>query len=521
MGRFKHLTAVACMTSCLALHTTAAVAAPKSDAAAEEAALRQVSQEYLAALDRGDWKAVSDYWVPTGVYVDEQGVSHPIKDMLAGGITKTPSLRPQIKLTATKFRFLTADAAVEDGTSEIVHPGQASAVKGRFSAVWVRSGGKWRLDSLRESRASDESQADALTALEPLVGEWAGQSGGLTMHVQAGWNAAKTSLRRDITLTSDGKTLVSAVQQIGWDPRHQQIRSTTLNDNGSCTDGIWSQEGNIWMVLARATHPNGTESRSTQIFKFADRNTILWKSIHVTIGDRPSADFLIRLTRGKTPAVGTPAPQPPAPSPADEAEKAKLLAGETWKNVEAEFQKWAAIQVLYTPRQFEQMKARLIAQIKQMTAPELKKFITELDSRLKLLLSKDAVEAQAWLGQYLSVLADPYREKFVGQVPDFFNMTSAQIEEEFLRLKSKILSQQQAQAQFEIANAQAVKTTESQLAAARQAEARDTNLLNAGPSSGGYQSHYSPKPKQSNHDYHPPQMNFYEWGGRIGYSLPL
>jgi hypothetical protein len=339
------------------------------------------------------------------------------------------------------------------------------------------------------------------------------------MHIKAAWNSTKTALRRDISITPQGRPAIHAVQQISWDPKHRQIRSSTSNDDGSHTDGIWSQEGNIWMVLARATHPNGSQTRSTQIFKFVNRDTIMWKWIHITIDNRPAADFVLTLNRGDKP-IPSAAPVPQVDA-ADEAKKAQLLASESWRRVEAEFQQWASVQVLYTPEQFKQLKARLIAEIKRMPAADLQKFIADLDAKLKVLLSKDAIEAQAWLGQYLSVMSDGYRQKFVGNTPDFYAMSSEQIEDEYHRLKSKILSMQQAQDQFDVANTQIVKNTEASLAAARRNAAQDANAVGASNaiSAGGYQSHYSPK--QSSHDYHPPQMNFFEWGGRIGFNLPL
>jgi hypothetical protein len=484
----------------------------------EEQALRAASQGYLAALARSDRQAIAEFWVPGGIYIDQRGQAFSVKDLLAQHPDK-PLPRAETRVTSARFRFLTADAAVEDGTSQFTPPGASAPIQGRFSAVWVRSAGRWKLDSLRESTSADETPAERMAALDPLVGEWTGQSGDLTMHIKAAWNADKTSLRREISILSHGKPAVQAVQQINWDPARRQVRSTTASDDGSHTDGIWSQEGNIWMVLARASHPNGSESRSTQIFKFVNRDTIVWKWIHASIDDRPAADLVITLARGDRPLPTRPS-TPPVDS-ADEARKAQLLAGPSWKRVEEEFQKWAAVQVLYTPAQFEQMKARLIAEIKRLSAADLQQFIAELDAKLKLLLTKDAVEAQAWLGQYLSVMADGYRQKFVGQVPDFFNMTSEQIEDEYHRLQSKILSLQHAQAQFDISNAQVVKGTEATLAAARRAAARDANAVGSvgGSSSGGYQSHYSPK--QSSHEYHPPQLNFFEWGGRIGFNLPL
>ena len=60
----------------------------------------------------------------------------------------------------------------------------------------------------------------------------------------------KKFLHRDITMTS-GKATLGGAQIVGWDPITQQISSWMFSDNGSYTiEGVWSLEGNLWMVLA-------------------------------------------------------------------------------------------------------------------------------------------------------------------------------------------------------------------------------------------------------------------------------
>ena len=57
-----------------------------------------------------------------------------------------------MKVTASDIRFLTADVALEDGTSEVVWRATQHAPpdRGHYHAVWVREDGRWRLASLCE-----------------------------------------------------------------------------------------------------------------------------------------------------------------------------------------------------------------------------------------------------------------------------------------------------------------------------------------------------------------------------------
>jgi ketosteroid isomerase-like protein len=501
----------------LVLNSALVFGQEKDGRAQDEAALRQASKEYLAAVQRNDSKAMAEFWTPTGVYIDESGQSFKARDLLERSAGSKEAVRPPAKLTATTLRFLTADSATEDGTSEMTTPGKSSPIKGRFSAIWIRQNGKWKLDSLREFRIASESTSERLSELEPLLGEWSGEKGKVTMHVTASWNPTKTFLRRELSMVSGGKIVFTAQQQIGWDPIRQQIRSWVFDGDGGYGEGLWSLEGNVWMVQTRGVHPDGKASQATHIFKFVDRNTLVWKSLNATIDTQAAPDLEMTFARGTKPAPDRASASAPAATSADVAKKAGLLASDTWRNVEAEFKAWAAEQIIYTPQQMEQTKAKLRAEMDKMSAAELQKFLADMDAKLKLLRSKDASSARAWLGPYLSVMADGYRKRFLEDVPDFASMTGPQIEEEYLRLKAKLLSQQQAQASFDAGRTQSVQSA-LQADAARRAALQSANAASSAQTSNPYQSQYSPK--QSSHELAPQTQFWVNSWGHVSYALP-
>ncbi len=203
-------------------------------AAQDEAGVRQASKEYLAAILKNDRKAMADFWLPKGTYVDDEGQSFNAREMIETAAERQDPPRPEVKVTSTTVRFLTPDAAVEDGTSESTPTGSKTAIKGQFSALWVRQNGKWKLDSLRETRAAKRRvSADQLAELDPFAGQWSGQNGEIAVQVTAQWNASKTYLRRDMAMTSKGKAIFGATQQVGWDPiRRKQIRSWVFDNDG-------------------------------------------------------------------------------------------------------------------------------------------------------------------------------------------------------------------------------------------------------------------------------------------------
>ena len=66
--------------------------------------------------------------------------------------------------------------AIEDGTSEVTPkaPASSAPVQGRFTAIWVRRDGKWRLATVREAGSTRRPADPQLAELEWMVGDWSG-----------------------------------------------------------------------------------------------------------------------------------------------------------------------------------------------------------------------------------------------------------------------------------------------------------------------------------------------------------
>jgi hypothetical protein len=384
--------------------------------------------------------------------------------------------------------------------------------------VWLRQNGKWKLDSLRSSRVLvAESIAERLAVLEPFIGQWSGKNSNITMQVTAAWNSAKTFMRRDLSMANQGKVTYTAAQQMGWDPDRGEIHSWVFDVYGGHSEGSWSLEGNVWMALYQGVNSKGQPSSATHLIKFVDRDTCVWKMIDVVTNGQPGSDFEMTFTRGDKPMAQASAASAPTATAADATKKAALLASDAWKRLESEFNEWVSVQVVYTPQQMAEAKAAMRAEIEKMSAPQLEQFISETDGKLKLLMSKDTLEARAWLGQYLSHRTDAYRQKLFGDTPDLFNMTSAQIEDKALRLTSKLRSQQRQQASHDAFQSQ-MAGAQLKANAASRATTQAASANSGRGQSSPYQSPY--QPYQSSHRPAPrPSYSVGPLGG-VSYSLP-
>ena len=283
---------------CLLLVASAAIlAAAEPDDKTQEQAIRNTTARYLAALAKGDTKALEDFWTADGDFVDEFGNAHPARKFIAEGAKAAEEgKRPDVKVTSSKIRFLTADVAIEDGTSEFQGPQSDSPTRGRFTAVWVKQDGTWRLASLRESRAAEVRAPSQLADLDWMVGQWTAQQGDDTMEVSIAWNVNHTFLLRDFKVLKGGQAVFSGTQRIGRDPLNDKIRSWNFDAAGGYGEGIWTEEGGSWIVEAAGVTGDGNRTSSTNVYTYDGKDHIVWKSyrsglIHGT------PDLEVTLTR--------------------------------------------------------------------------------------------------------------------------------------------------------------------------------------------------------------------------------
>ena len=193
-------------------------------------------------------------------------------------------------------RFVAPDVAIEEGECNSPPVNGGTAAKDRYTAMWVRHGGHWKLDNVRELSLESVPNQAQLASLNIFVGEWSGEVNKIAIHVSAKWDANKKFLRREITISS-GKASLVGIQTIGWDPLSRQIRSWMFSDDGSYSEGVWSMEGNLWMELSTRVLPNGSISQVTKVDKFPDKNTMMWKWIDGSIDGEPIDDFEVVLKR--------------------------------------------------------------------------------------------------------------------------------------------------------------------------------------------------------------------------------
>jgi hypothetical protein len=217
-------------------------------------------------------------------------------------------------------------------------------------------------------------------------------------------------------------------------------------------------------------------------------------------------------------AAPTPAAATPASAAGDEAAtKKKILESPAWQQAMQGYHEWLSVQVIYDPQQVAQIKAQLTEKVHKMTAPQLAAFLEDLQKKLAILGSKEALEARAWAESYLNTLSTAYAEKFRSKFPDVANMTAAQVQQGLYDLQQRRNLQAANQRAFDEARDQqvaAIREMNRQAAEASAAAQAQSSYSSGSPFPANSAGAYAPL-KYSNPQYSPtlPGWNRGWYGG--------
>lgn len=300
----------------IGMHAAAPVHA---DLAADTKAIQDAGQAYKVALERGDGKALAALWTPDGDIVDALGNVMKGRDTVS---VLEPAVegdaqpgRPQIAVRETRLRFIDADVALEDGTVEVVPPGHAAPLHGRFSATWVRQDGSWKLAALREARGDEAAGSETLASLAWMVGDWTVVDDAPTgkpaadkpkIEISTRWNPTRTFLLRDMKITPPGAPADAAIQvtqRIGWDPLSKSIHSWVFSSDGGHGEAAWSQDDGSWVARTTAVLPDGSQTSSLNIYTYDGKDRCVWRSLPTHVGGEHMPQ--VNMTLVRKPGTGT------------------------------------------------------------------------------------------------------------------------------------------------------------------------------------------------------------------------
>lgn len=257
----------------------------------DEAAIKAASAELAKAFSSGNEKTLVALFTDEAEYLDEGSAPVHGREALAkayaGFFAKRKQVTAETKTDA--IRFLGADTAIEEGTFSVKGAG-GPATASRYSALYVRQGGKWLIALLKEW--SDEvANKPSLEHLSWLIGTWESTGGDVTARTSYEWAANKKFIRSQFTITSKKSDKPeSGVQVIGVDPANGQIRGWLFSSDGGIGESTWIWEGDRWMIESSATLANGAPSSAVNFMARSGDDAFTWRSVQRTVAGEAQAD---------------------------------------------------------------------------------------------------------------------------------------------------------------------------------------------------------------------------------------
>jgi uncharacterized protein (TIGR02246 family) len=266
-------------------------------------AIFENAKAFVAAFDKGDVKALAAFWAEDGDYTDVRGrhVKGRAKIEAAFKETFADAKGLKLRIDSESLKFVTPDVAIEDGTTEVLHPDGGPPNKARYTIVHVKKGGKWLISSVRDADFSPPTNYDHLKGLEWLIGDWADEAGkGDVARVSFAWAKNQNFIVSNFHTAFKNITLGGGAQWIGYDPVTKKIRSWTFEFSGAFGEAVWSADGKSWTVKTALTTREGQRLKATNVITFLDANAFTFESKDRTLNGKELPPIKpIRMKRQK------------------------------------------------------------------------------------------------------------------------------------------------------------------------------------------------------------------------------
>ncbi len=271
--------------------------APQESSQAEPeddlAALRRSADEFTAAFNSRNAKALAALWTENGDYTDETGRVFQGREAIAAEYARffQNNGKVRLRLVVDSLKLLSDGAAIEDGRALLDPPPAGAPAISTYTVVHVKIDGKWLMSTVRDSRIETPSGYRHAADLEWLIGEWTAEEHGARIDSVCRWIANKSFVEHRHTVTHHDGTESSYVQIIGYDPQVGRIRSWSFSSDGGHAVGTWSPRPGGWQAEFQGTTADGLTTTAVNLLTRIDDNAYAWESVQRTAGGAPLADL--------------------------------------------------------------------------------------------------------------------------------------------------------------------------------------------------------------------------------------
>jgi hypothetical protein len=174
--------------------------------------------------------------------------------------------------------------AIEEGTTAVTRAPGESPERSRYTVIHVSQDGRWQMAYARDSSEEPASAESELKQLQWLVGEWVDESPDALVVTSYRWAEGGHYLVGKFTVQIGGRPAMTGTHRIGWDPLAKKIRSWVFDSEGGFAEGLWTREGNRWIVKMSGVTRDGKAASATNITTRINKDRMTWESRDRVVG---------------------------------------------------------------------------------------------------------------------------------------------------------------------------------------------------------------------------------------------
>jgi uncharacterized protein (TIGR02246 family) len=276
----------------------------------DEKAIRLEVGAFAKASNAHDAKALAALFTPDGEIVNQQGHvlagREAIEQTFAANFEANPKLR--INISVQSIRFVSPSVAIEDGVSTVTREPGATAEHNRYTVVHVKQDGRWLAASARDLPDEESEAGEELGQLGWLIGEWVNESPDAVVFTSYRWDADRHSILSDFHVQVGGRPAMTGSQRISWDPVAKKLHSWVFDSEGGFGEGVWTRNGNQWIVKMTGTRRDGSVASATHVTTQMGNDRMTWQSRDRVVGSDllPNVAEIVIVRRPPPPGAKTP-----------------------------------------------------------------------------------------------------------------------------------------------------------------------------------------------------------------------
>ncbi len=270
--------------------TSFATAQPASDSSPEREAVIANDRAYEEAFGKGDAKTLAAFFAEDAEYTSEDGSVFKgraeIKQAIQSSLRATPGAKLAIHVDTV--RVLASGVVLEKGWTTVTAK-DGDSDSGQYTVIYVKKGDQWEISQLVESPLPHVPPHDRLSELAWLIGDWedSDKASEVRVHSQYIWARGGNFITRNLTVKRGDDTVLEGWQIIGWDPVEERIHSWTFDGEGGFSQGLWTRDGNRWLVRESGVNPDGGRITADETYTKLSEDRISWQSNNRTLDGEP------------------------------------------------------------------------------------------------------------------------------------------------------------------------------------------------------------------------------------------